>query len=124
MDLKNKQKIVKLVGAAEDALAALEESIHALEAQGKTPSKNDKQLLKSITRTLDLLKMNPFLGEPVPTALWPKGYATLPNLFRAELSQFWRLLYYITGDEVRIISVVFDICDHEHYDKIFGYRKK
>ncbi len=41
-----------------------------------------------------------------------------------ELSQFWRLLYYIAGDEVKVVSVVFEICDHEHYDKIFGYRKK
>lgn len=41
-----------------------------------------------------------------------------------ELSQFWRLLYYVTGDEVRVISVVFEIIDHNKYDKLFGYRKK
>ena len=32
--------------------------------------------------------------------------------------------YASIGDEVRVISVVFEICDHEHYDKLFGYRKK
>lgn len=124
MDLKEKEKIVQVVGTAETALAKLEESVHALEAQGKTPSKADVQLLKSIHRALDLLKQNPFVGDNVPHKLWPKEFSHLPNLFRMELSQFWRLLYYVIGDEVRVISVVFEIIDHEHYDKIFGYKKK
>ena len=124
MDLKDKEKIVQLIGAADEAFIKLEESIHALEAQGKTPPKADVQLYKSIRRSLDLLKTNPFAGENVQREKWPKTFAHLPNLFRMDLSQFWRLIYYVTGDEVRIISVVFEICDHEHYDKIFGYRKK
>lgn len=124
MDLKEKEKIVQLVGAAETAIAKLEESIHAFEAQGKTPPKADVQLLKSVHRALDLLKKNPFVGDNIPHKLWPKEYANLPNLFRFELSQFWRLLYYVIGDEVRVISVVFEIIDHKHYDKIFGYSKK
>lgn len=124
MDIKHKQKVVKLVGAAEIAVAKLEESVNALEAQGKTPAKADKQLLKSIQRTLDLLKMNPFAGEPVSPKLWPKGYENFPNLFCIDLTRFWRLLYYVAGTEVMIVSVVFEICDHKHYDKIFGYKKK
>ncbi len=124
MDLKDKQKVVKLIGAAESAFAKLEEEVHTIEAQGKTPAKEDMQLFKSIERSLNLLKANPFSGDSVAHKLWPKGFEHLPNLFRMELSQFWRLLYYVTGDEVRIVSVVFEICDHEHYDKIFGYEKK
>ena len=124
MDLKNKEKIVKVVGAAETALVKLEESVNAFEAQGKTPPKADKQLLNSIQRALDLLKANPFAGNSVPHNLWPKEFSELPNLFRMELSRFWRLLYYVTGDEVKIISVVFEISDHKHYDKIFSYKKK
>jgi Txe/YoeB family toxin of Txe-Axe toxin-antitoxin module len=124
MDLKNKEKIVKIIGSAEAALEKLEEQIHAAEAAGKTPPKSDKQLLKSIERCLNLLKSNPFSGKPVPEKLWPDEFSHLPNLFRIELSQFWRLLYYVAGDEVRIISIVFEICSHKHYDKLFGYRKK
>jgi Txe/YoeB family toxin of Txe-Axe toxin-antitoxin module len=124
MDLKGKQKVVKTIGAADESLAKLEEGIHAWEAQGKTPPKADAQLLKSIYHAIDLLKNNPFAGDPVPSKLWPKELEHLPNLFRMELSQFWRLLYYVIGDEVKIISVIFEICDHKHYDKIFGYRKK
>lgn len=124
MELKDKQKIVKVIGAAETALAKLEEGVHAIEAQGKTPAKSDAQLLKSIARALDSLKLDPFAGDVIAHKLWPTELENLPNLFRMELSRFWRLLYYVTGDEVRVISVVFEICDHEHYDKIFGYRKK
>lgn len=66
MDLVRKQKIVKVIGAAEAALEKLEEGIHAVEAQGKTPAKVDRQLLKSVHHALDLLKANPFAGESVP----------------------------------------------------------
>ena len=124
MELKHKKRVVKIIGAADTSLAKLEEQIHALEAQGKTPSKADVQLLKSIGRSLDLIKMNPFVGDPVPHKLWPKELEPLPNLFRMELSQFWRLLYYVTGDEVTVIGVIFEICDHTHYDTIFNYRKQ
>lgn len=124
MDLKDKEKIVKIIGAAEAALAKLEKDIHALEAQGKTPAKVDRQLLKSVEHALNLLKINPFAGNPIKHDLWPKEWKQLPNLFRMELSLFWRLLYYVTGDEQKVIAVVFEICDHTHYDNIFGYKKK
>ncbi len=124
MELKDKQKIVKVVGAAAEALAKLEERIHALEAQGKTPPKTDRQLLRSVERALNLLRTNPFAGDSVPHKLWPGEFSNLPNLFRMELSNFWRLIYYVGGNEVKVVSIVFEICDHEHYDRIFGYRKK
>jgi len=124
VDLKDKQKIVQLIGAADEAVAKLENSIHTFEAQGKSPAKADMRLYKSTKRSLDLLKTNPFAGDNVKQEAWPKTFVHLPNLFRMELSQFWRLLYYVTGDEVRVVSVVFEVCDHEHYDRIFGYKKK
>ncbi len=124
MELKNKQKIVKIIGSAEEALIKLEENVDAIEAVGKSPAKMDKQLLKSIHRALDALKTNPFAGDGVQEELWPREFKDLPNLFRIELSNFWRLLYYVTGDEVMIVSVVFEICDHDKYNKIFGYKKK
>ncbi len=49
MELKDKQKTVKVVGAAEEALNKLEEQIHSFEAMGKTPAKVDVQLLKAFT---------------------------------------------------------------------------
>ena len=124
MDLKDKTKLVKVLGSASAALTKLEESVHAFEAQGKSPPKADVQLLKSIQRALDLLKINSFAGDVVPHNLWPAEFEHLHNLFRMELSQYWRLLYYVTGGEVTIISVVFEIIDHGKYNKLFGYKKK
>ncbi len=124
MDLKQKQKIVKIVGAAEEALDKLEKNVHSIQAKGKSPAKSDTQLLKSIYHALDTLQKNPFAGDPIQKQNIPKDLQELPNLFRIEISQFWRMIYYVSGDEVRIITVVFEICDHKQYDKIFGYKRK
>lgn len=124
MDLRDKQKIVQVIDVAELAITKLEQNVAAFKVEGKTPPKSDLQLLRSIERSLNLLKINPFAGDSIPFKLWPKEFENLPNLFRMELSQFWRLLYYITGDEVKVISVVFEICDHEDYNKIFRYKGK
>lgn len=124
MELKDKEKIIQIIGNADLALQKLEHNINSYKAQGKTPSKNDVQLYSSITRVLDILKQKPFFGDSVQKDLIPRELQHLPNLFRVELSQFWRLLYYVTGDEVKIISIIFEICDHPDYNKIFGYKKK
>jgi Txe/YoeB family toxin of Txe-Axe toxin-antitoxin module len=124
MELRDKQKVVKMIGAADEAFTKLEQGVNAIEAQGKSPQKDDLKLLRSIERAIDLLKSNPFTGDPVAQRLWPREFNDLPNLFRLELSQFWRLLYYVTGDEVRVISVIFEIVDHDKYNKIFDYKKK
>ena len=124
MELKDKQKIVKTIGEADEAILKLESTIKSFESEGKSPPKSDLQLLKSIYRSIELLKIKPFAGDNVSSALWPKEFENLPNLFRMELSQFWRMLYYVIGDETRVISVIFEISNHERYNKIFGYRKK
>jgi len=125
MDLKDKEKIVQLIGAAESAYQQLENKIHTSEAKGKTPAKTDQQLYTSISRALDKLKEKPFAGQKIPRKNWPKNYLSeFPNLFRMELSQGWRLLYYVMGDKVKVVSVVFECCDHKHYDKILGYKSK
>lgn len=48
------------------------------------------------------------------------------NLFRVELSNYWRMLYTLTEGETILEIVAFILCitDHEDYDKKFGYRKK
>jgi len=119
-----RQNIYKIIGNAEEVLEKLGKIIISFEESKKTPPKQDVQLLKSINRVLGLLEENPFIGNHVPRNLWPKEYETLPNLFRMELSQFWRLLYYVQGNDVIIVSVVFEICDHDKYNDIFGYKKK
>ena len=85
------------------------------------------QLLKSIKQKSEFLKANPFYGNNVPKKLIPQEYIinyNAKNLWRVELTNYWRMLYTIKGDQVEIFCFVLDIIDHEKYNKKFGYRKK
>ena len=46
------------------------------------------------------------------------------RLWKVDLVGYWRMIYTITGDEVKIIAFVLEFMDHKKYDKVFGYRKK
>ena len=85
------------------------------------------QLLRSIKQKVEFIKANPFYGDNIPKALIPKEYIIkydAKNLWRVELTNYWRMLYTIKGDQVEVICFILDIIDHKNYDKKFGYRKK
>lgn len=87
--------------------------------------RNDKQsqiLLKSIETAKKRLMINPQFGNPIRKTLIPKEYIKYGNLYRVELSNFWRLLYTIKGNEVEIIAFILAIIDHNEYNKKFGYK--
>lgn len=76
-----------------------------------------------------MIKINPHYGDPIAKKLIPKEYAIkydITNLFRVELSNFWRMLYTLTDDQTEVIVIAFilDIIDHDEYDKKFGYNRK
>jgi hypothetical protein len=73
------------------------------------------------------MKANPHYGDPVAKDRIPKEYVIkygISNLFRVELSNFWRMLYTLTNDEteIEIIAFILDIINHKQYDKKFGYK--
>lgn len=78
-------------------------------------------MLKSIKQKIEFIKANPFYGDNIPKRLIPREYA-VQNLWRVELTNFWRMLYTIRGDQVEIICFILDIMDHNRYNKIFGYK--
>lgn len=80
-------------------------------------------LLKSIEQKISILKNNPFYGDNVKKKLIPKKY-DIHNLWRLEVTAYWRMLYTIEGTDIEIICFILDILDHDSYNKIFGYRKK
>ena len=85
------------------------------------------QLLRSIKQKIDFIKANPFYGDNIPKNLIPREYEIkydAKNLWRAELANYWRMLYTIKGDQVEIICFVLDIVSHEKYNKKFRYRKR
>lgn len=92
-------------------------------------SKVERSVFNSIKKKIELVKTNPHYGDPIQKNLIPREYIAkygITNLFRVELSSFWRMLYTLTNDEteVEIIAFVLNIMSHEDYDKKFGYKDK
>ena len=86
-----------------------------------------QQLLKSINQKKELLKINPQAGIHVPKSLIPKVYKDkydADNVWKMDLSGYWRMIYMLRTTEVEITNFILDFLDHETYDKVFGYRKK
>lgn len=85
------------------------------------------QLLKAIDREINNLKINPQKGLPIKRSYISKHvvqrYGT-NKLWKIELVGFWRMIYTLTGDEIKIITFILEIMDHEKYDRIFGWRGK
>ena len=83
-------------------------------------------LLKSINRALELLRNNPFIGIQIPKKLIPKKYMQkfdVTNLWKFNLSNYWRMIYTVTSEGIKIIVLILDIMDHKTYNKLFGYKK-
>ena len=100
----------------------------AKEAYLELQKRNDKEaqtLLRSINRVIEILKENPQYGDPIRKQLIPEKLAAMriQNLYRAELSNYWRTLYTLEGTQVEIFCFVLNIVDHKEYDKMFGYKK-
>ncbi len=118
----NKITRVILLGEADLEYKRINELVGKQLNEGKSNT-DEMQLLRSIKQKIDFIKNNPFYGDSIPKDKIPKEYK-VQNLWRVELSQFWRMLYTIKGDQIEIICFILDILDHKNYDKKFGYKKK
>ncbi len=81
-------------------------------------SRTDKEaqtLLNSIERTTKILKNNPQHGNPISKRLIPSSLTKegIQNLYRIELSNFWRMLYTIEGNKIEILVFVLKIINHK-----------
>ena len=100
----------------------------AKEAYLELKKRTDKEsitILNSIERIRDILKDNPQFGDPIKKELIPNELRKLniQNLYRVELSNYWRMLYTIEGDTVEIFLFVLKIVNHKEYNKLFGYKE-
>jgi len=122
----NKQVRVILLDEADSGYKQLNKLVGQQIKEDKDNTE-EMRLLRSINQKIDFVKANPFYGNNIPKALIPKEYIlryNAKNLWRVELTNFWRMLYTIKGDQVEIICFVLDIIDHNDYSKKFGYKKK
>ena len=117
----NKPIRVILIGEAKEAFKKLNEVVGIQIKKGKENTE-EMQLLKSIRQKTDFIKLNPFYGDNIKKNIIPHGY-NANNLWRVELSNYWRMIYTIKGDQIEIICFILDILSHPDYDKKFGYRK-
>ena len=112
----------------EDAYREYEELQECVE-QGKKSRKKPtyEQLLNSINRAIRNLKANPYYGDLIPRKYISKGviqrYGT-DKILRVELVGYWRILYTLIGEDVKIIAFILEFINHDRYNKLFGYRKK
>ena len=118
----NKQVRVVLLDEAESEYKKLNDTVGEQIKRGVETSE-EIQLLKSIKQKTEFIKANPFYGDSIKKNLIPKEY-NVQNLWRVELSGYWRMLYTIKGDQIEIICFVLEIVNHTDYNKIFGYKKK
>jgi Txe/YoeB family toxin of Txe-Axe toxin-antitoxin module len=114
---------VILLDNADLEYTSLNEIVGKQKEEGKENT-SEMQLLRSIDQKRDLIKANPFYGDNIEKKKIPKMHYDVQNLWRVELTGYWRMLYTIKGDEVQIICFVLDILTHNDYDKKFGYKKK
>ncbi len=98
----------------------------AKESYIKLTNRNDKEsqsIIHSINRIKETLRKNPQFWDPIAKRLIPKSLRKkgIHNLHRIELSNYWRMLYTVEGNESKIFLFILRIIDHKGYNKLFGY---
>jgi len=105
------------------------EKLQELVARKKVVKKKPTyaQLLSSINNAIKNIKADHRYGDLIPRKYISKitieKYGT-DKIFRVELVGYWRLLYTLIGDEVKIIAFILEFMNHNKYNKVFRYRKK
>ena len=84
-----------------------------------------RYLVRIIDKGIAKLKRNREAGKRIPKRLIPRDYSikySVTNLWKLNLDRYWRMIYTIVGDEIRLVSVIIEVLNHKKYDRKFGYR--
>jgi len=83
----------------------------------------ERELLKFMDRAIDDLKDDPGCGIKVSQKLIPVEYKKMgiDNLWKYNLPGAWRILYSITGNKIKIVTVILDWMNHKDYERKFNY---
>lgn len=120
--MTDKQKEVNFSESADIEYKNLQKL--ALEDLKKGLNSFNVQLLKAIKRIIVNLRIDPQFGVHIPRKNISKETIKRYNtdrLWKADLVGYWRLIYTLYGDEVKIISIILEFMNHDKYNKIFGY---
>lgn len=94
----------------------LQEAFYKLEKGDKSK----RELFKIINQAMDNIEEDAFCGIQIPKKLIPKEY-NVKNLWKYDLPKGWRLLYSIVDEEIIVVSVILEWCDHKSYERRFKY---
>ena len=124
--MKGKEVWVQFTKDADNDYKELQKNVLLEIEQGIENSQN-MQLLKAIEREKNNLKIDPQHGIHISRQNISKTtvarYGT-DRLWKVDLVGYWRMIYTLTGDEVKIVAFVLEFMDHNKYNKIFDYRKR
>ncbi len=101
------------------------EEFAGLQKRAENGEGEAEQLIKLIDKGIAKLIENHEAGQKIQKKLWPKYYTQkygITNLWRLRLDNFWRMIYTIIGEQVRIVAVILEVMNHKDYDKRFGYK--
>lgn len=75
------------------------------------------RLYHSIQKALEELKRNPTIGNTISYKDWNRilKKAALPNLFKIDLIEGWRMWYYIKSNKIVITCFILGYGDHKKY---------
>lgn len=83
--------------------------------------KSNPKLYKSLSKTIEKLKINRLSGQKIPVDRISKKYIALygtNHFWRIKLNDEWRLIYTIKGNEIEILTVILEwYVDHKKYQK-------
>ena len=95
-----------------------------LRKKAEKRSSEARYLLDILEKGLAKLMASPEAGKHVPKRLIPKEYIVkygITNLWKLNLDSYWRLIYTLEGNRVKLYAIVLEVLDHREYDRKFGY---
>ena len=110
-------KLPSKIKFADDRLI---KSFEAL-AKGKY---EDRKVYDWLLRALKDIEENAFCGIQLPKRLIPRTYINkykVPNLWKYNLPDAWRLLYSVESNQIVIVSIILEWMNHQEYEKRLGY---
>jgi len=86
---------------------------------------DNDEIKKGIKRAISDLQINAYCGMQIPKKLFPKEYIQkykINNLWKYDLPDGWRLIYFITTpNKVEILTVILEWFNHKEYERRFNY---
>jgi hypothetical protein len=81
------------------------------------------ELFKQLTHAFEAIGRDAFSGIQIPKRLIPKEYfqRSIPNLWKRNLSNGWRLIYFIVEIDSRVFSIILEWLSHKDYERRFSF---